>query len=91
MESLASGGVLALAGIVMSDVPALDYQRHLFHDKEIRSVESNTRADGKELLDQAAAANVKPRINSYPLEDANHALLEMKQSRIDGTGVLLIP
>ena len=90
MESLAPGGILALAGIVMSDVPALDYQRHLFHDKEIRSVESNTRADGRELLAQAAAANLKPRIKTYALEDANRALLEMKQSRIDGTGVLLL-
>jgi len=91
MESLAPGGVLALAGIVMSDVPALEYQRHLFHDKEMRSVESNTRDDGREFLAQAAAAQVKPQIRAYPLEDANHALLEMKESRIDGTGVLLIP
>ena len=90
MESLAPGGILALAGIVMSDVPPLEYQRHLFHDKEIRSVESNTRVDGREFLAQAAAAQVKPRITTYPLEDANRALLEMKQSRIDGTGVLLI-
>jgi alcohol dehydrogenase, propanol-preferring len=91
MESFAPGGVLALAGIVMSDVPSLEYQRHLFHDKEIRSVESNTRDDGREFLAQAAAARVKPRIKAYRLEDANRALLEMKQSRIDGTGVLLVP
>ncbi|HEY7119416.1 MAG TPA: zinc-dependent alcohol dehydrogenase family protein [Tepidisphaeraceae bacterium] len=90
LESLDRGGILALAGIYMSDVPGLNYQRHLFHDREIRSVEANTRAEGRQLLAEATAARVRPRTTTYPLSEANEALLEMKRSAIDGTGVLVL-
>ena len=50
MEALDRGGILAVAGIYLSPVPALDYERHLFYEREMRSVTANTRADGEEFL-----------------------------------------
>lgn len=90
LEALDRGGIVSLAGIHMSDVPQMGYDRHLFHEREIRSVMSNTRADGRALLAEAVAAGVKPRVTEYPLSDANRALKDMKHSRIDGTGVLVV-
>ena len=54
LESLDKGGTLALAGIYMSPVPSLDYEKHLFQERTIRSVTANTRVDGRELLELAA-------------------------------------
>ena len=54
LEALAPGGTLALAGIHVTEIPPLDYQRHVFHEKVLTSVESNTRRDGEEFLTLAA-------------------------------------
>src|SRR5204863_7674208 len=51
LEALDRGGVVAIAGIHLTDVPALNYERHLFGERELRSVTANTRADGREFLD----------------------------------------
>jgi propanol-preferring alcohol dehydrogenase len=91
LEALDKGGTLALAGIHMSDVPRLTYERHLFHERNIRSVTANTRADGRELLALAAQIPIRPIVETFPLQQANQALLAMKQSRIQGTGVLVMP
>jgi propanol-preferring alcohol dehydrogenase len=90
LQCLEPGGVVALAGIHMSPIPSLDYQKHLYGERDIHPVEANTRQDGRELLVEAAAADVRPRTRSYALEDANQALADMKAGRIDGTGVLMI-
>ncbi len=90
MASLERGGVLSIAGIHLTDVPSLNYEQHLFYDKEIRSVAANTREDGRELLAEAAEAGVRPHVKTYPLADANVALQDMKHSRVEGTGVLLV-
>ena len=81
---------LALAGIHMSPIPSLDYQQFLYGERDIHPVTANTRADGRELLTEAAAAGVRPQTTLYPLRDANRALQDMKAGRIDGTGVLTI-
>jgi propanol-preferring alcohol dehydrogenase len=88
MEALDRGGVLAIAGIHLSDLPALDYQRHLFQEREIRSVTANTRADGRALLELAAAIPIATHTLPYPLGDANQALVDLKQDRIQGAAVL---
>jgi propanol-preferring alcohol dehydrogenase len=88
LEKLERGGTLALAGIYMSQVPQLDYERHLFYERELRSVTCNTRADGRDLLVEAAAIPIRPHVTVYPLEDANRALQDLKADRINGTGVL---
>ena len=90
LESLQKGGTLSLAGIYMPPIPALDYQRHLFYERDIHSVTCNTRADGRELLAEAAAIPIRPHTNVYTLADANRALMDLKQDRISGTGVLVM-
>jgi propanol-preferring alcohol dehydrogenase len=89
LEALRPGGTLALAGIHLSPIPPLDYQRHLFHEKKITSVEANTRRDGEHLLAEAAAARVRPSVEVFDLEEGNRGLLLLKQGRFAGTGLLL--
>ncbi len=89
LRSLRKGGVLALAGIYMSDIPAMDYERHLFYEKNVHSVTANTREDGIELLETASEIPIRPQIQLFPMKDANSALLKLKQDRIEGSGVLV--
>ena len=90
MSALERGGTLSIAGIHLTDVPPLQYQEHLFYDKQIRSVAANTREDGRRMLAEAVRADVKPQVTTYRLAHANLALQDMKHSRIEGTGVLMI-
>jgi propanol-preferring alcohol dehydrogenase len=90
LEALDRGGVCSIAGIHLTGVPSLEYRRHLYQERELRSVTANTRDDARALLAEAAGANVKPQTTAYPLEDANRALHDMKHSAIDGTPVLVI-
>jgi alcohol dehydrogenase, propanol-preferring len=90
LAALDSGGVVALAGIHMTPIPSLDYDKLLFRERDIHPVMANTREDAKELLAEAAAAGVRTRTAVYSLRDANQALRDMKEDRISGTGVLTI-
>ncbi len=90
LEHLRKGGTLALAGIYMTDIPPLNYEKHLFYERDLHSVTSNTRADGRELLAEAAEIPIRPHVTTYPLADANRALQDLKADRIDGTGVLVM-
>ena len=90
LAALDKGGTLALAGIHLSDVPQLNYQQHLYHERDVRSVTSNTRDDGRRLLAEAAGAALQLHTTSYRLDQANQALDDLKHSRIDGTGVLVM-
>ena len=90
LRAIRSGGTVALAGITMTPLPPMDYVECLFHEKNLRSVEANTRADGEELLREAAEIPIRPRTVLYPLARANEALMGLKQGRIEGTGALVI-
>ena len=90
MAALTRGGICSIAGIHLSDVPTLNYEQHLFEERELRSVTANTRADAHALLAEAAAVRILPQTTAYPLEEANRALCDMKASRVDGTPVLII-
>jgi propanol-preferring alcohol dehydrogenase len=90
LRAVRKGGVVVLAGIHMTPIPALEYEPHLFHEKTLRSVEANTRQDGEELLREAAAIPIRPRITTFPLEAAGEALWHLKRDRLDGTGVLVV-
>jgi alcohol dehydrogenase, propanol-preferring len=90
LECLDRGGVCALAGIHMSPIPQLDYDRLLFNERDLHPVTANTRDDARELLAEAAKIPVKPLTKNYRLAEANVALQDMKAGRIDGTGVLTI-
>jgi propanol-preferring alcohol dehydrogenase len=90
LAALNRGGTLAIAGIYLSPIPALDYEQHLFYERSIRSVTANTRADGRNLLAEAARAGVRARVTCYPLTEANRALQDLKDDRISGTGILTV-
>jgi propanol-preferring alcohol dehydrogenase len=89
LRSLRKGGTLALAGITMSEIPAMDYAL-LYQERILRSVANSTRQDCRDFLQQAAEIPIRPRIELYPLADANRALQDLKHSRIDGAGVLQV-
>lgn len=91
LETLDRGATLAIAGIHLTDVPALDYQRHLFQERTLQSVTANTREDGLALLDLATSIPIRTRTQIYPLERANEALLDLAEDRIQGAAVLELP
>lgn len=88
MEQLDRGGILSIAGIYMSPIPELDYEKHLYYEKEIRSVTANTREDGRELMELAARIPIRPQVTSYSFEQVGQALEDLKRDRIQGTGVV---
>lgn len=88
LEALDRGGRLSVAGIHLSDVPGLDYQRHLFHERELVSVTANTRADGEEFLAVAANIGIRVEINEYGFAEADRALVDLAHDRVRGAAVL---
>jgi alcohol dehydrogenase, propanol-preferring len=90
MEALDRGGTLSIAGIHLSDIPSLNYQRHLFQERQIRSVTSNTRADARAFLDFAAQHHIEVTTPEYPLAQADQALTDLAAGRIAGAAVLLV-
>jgi len=89
LEALDRGGTLAVAGIHLSEVPPLDYQRHLFQERTLRSVTSNTRADAREFLRRAGEHHLEVTTVPYPLERAGDALADLAADRITGAAVLV--
>ncbi|MBS1837466.1 MAG: zinc-binding alcohol dehydrogenase family protein [Actinobacteria bacterium] len=83
-------GTLAVAGIHLSEIPALDYQRHLFEERTLRSVTANTRRDGEELLALAAEIDIEVTTTPYPFSRADVALADLAADRVDGAAVLQI-
>ncbi|MGD2147051.1 MAG: zinc-dependent alcohol dehydrogenase family protein [Anaerolineae bacterium] len=90
LRVLHRGGTVALAGVTMTPIPELDYDRLLYWERGIRSVANFTRQDVDELLDYAALIPIKTTVQSFPLEQANQALLALERSQIDGAGVLVV-
>ena len=88
LAALDRGGTLAVAGIHLTDIPALDYQAHLFQERRLRSVTANTRRDGEELLQLAPRLGVHATTQPYPLARADEALADLAHDRITGAGVL---
>jgi propanol-preferring alcohol dehydrogenase len=89
LAAVAPGGTVVCAGIHMSDIPAFPY-RLLWKERTIRSVANLTRRDGTELLALAPRAGVRPTVRTYPLEDANSALADLRAGRFEGTAVILV-
>ncbi|BBZ62250.1 alcohol dehydrogenase [Mycolicibacterium monacense DSM 44395] len=90
LEGLDRGGTLAIAGIHLSDIPALDYQRHLFQERQVRSVTANTRADARAFLEFAGRHHIEVTTPEYPLGRADDALADLAAGRIAGAAVLLV-
>jgi propanol-preferring alcohol dehydrogenase len=88
LRALERGGTLALAGIHMSPIPSLDYDREVFGERVLRSVTANTRQDGLDLLREAAAIPIKPHTVRFRLDEANRALQALKAGAFQGAAVL---
>jgi propanol-preferring alcohol dehydrogenase len=88
LKVLAPGGTVVCAGIHMSDIPSFPYE-DLWQEREIRSVANLTRADGHEFLNEVAKAPIKTTITTYPLDQAEQALQDLKAGRFEGTAVVV--
>jgi len=90
LRHLDKGGTHALAGIYMTPIPEMDYNRYLYHEKVLRSVANATRQDGEDLLKIAAEIPIRTTTTIFSLEEANTALNLLKHSRFDGAAVLKV-
>ena len=95
LENLRPGGRLVINAIRKEDgdrdlMAGISYERHLWLEKEVKSVANVTRADLEEFLPVAAEIPLKPEVKVYPLEAANEALLELQSGHTRGAKVLKI-
>jgi propanol-preferring alcohol dehydrogenase len=90
LAALDRGATLAVAGIHLSDIPPLSYDRHLFQERSLCSVTANTRADGEELLAFAAEHPLQVHVTSDPFEQADQALRDLAADRVNGVAVLRV-
>ena len=88
LRALAKGGIIVCGGIHMSDIPAFPY-RDLWEERSISSVANLTRRDGEEFLEIALRVPVKTKTKTFPLEEANDALKQLRSGRIEGAAVLV--
>ncbi|WP_242625390.1 hypothetical protein [Krasilnikovia cinnamomea] len=89
LQALDRGGTLAIAGIYLSDIPPLQYERDLFQERTVRSVTASTRQDGRDLLDFAARHRLRVAVTLYPMTRAPDALADLADDRVNGAAVLL--
>ena len=89
LENLDRNGALILAGIHMSPVPEMEYEKHLYYERYIRSVTASTRLDGEELLKMAPEIPIRTQTQTFSLDEANLALTLLKEGKINGAGVLV--
>jgi propanol-preferring alcohol dehydrogenase len=90
LEALDRGGTLAVAGIHLTDIPVLNYERHLFQERTLRSVTANTRADGRAYLELALAHPPRVTTVPYPFGEADRALGDLAADRVNGAAVLIM-
>ena len=90
LRVLDKGGTLALAGIYMTPIPELDYQKHLYYEKTIRSVTNSTRQDAEDILALASEIPIRTEVQEFRFEEANRSLLLLKQGNVRGAGVLRV-
>ena len=88
LAALDRGGVLSIAGVHLSDIPSLNYDRYLFGERDLRSVTANTRQDGREFLALATQHKLTVAVQPYPFAGADTALADLAADRVDGTAVL---
>ena len=92
LRNLEKGGRVVINAIrKITPIPELDYAEHLWYEKEVKSVANVTRRDAQEFLPLAAEIPIVPEVREFRLEEANEALILLKQGKIRGAGVLRIP
>jgi propanol-preferring alcohol dehydrogenase len=89
LKATKKGGTVVLGGIHMSPIPSFDY-RLIYGERTLRSVANNTRADGREFLLEAARIPVRTHVQTFSFDQANDALLALKNDAIAGAGVLRV-
>ena len=89
LRRLEKGGIVALGGIYSTPIPPIEYP-WLYHERVVRSVANSTRRDARELLRDAVVVPVRSRVQVYELEQANEALLDLKEDRVRGSAVLRV-
>jgi propanol-preferring alcohol dehydrogenase len=89
LASLRKGGVVAINAIHLDRIPEFDYDSLLWGERQIRSVANLTRADTRDFLKLAGEIELRPKVTVFPLDQANEALLAVKNDAIDGAAVLV--
>ena len=88
LGSLRKGGVVAINAIHLDRIPEFDYDSLLWGERQIRSVANMTRQDARDFLAIAAEIGIEAKVRAFPLDEANEALLAVKNDAIDGAAVL---
>lgn len=89
LGSLRKGGVVAINAIHLDHIPQFDYDRLLWGERQLRSVANMTRVDARDFIELAAQIHLKARVTTFPLDQANEALLAVKSDAIDGAAVIV--
>jgi alcohol dehydrogenase, propanol-preferring len=89
LASLRKGGVVAINAIHLDRIPQFDYDTLLWGERQLRSVANMTRADARDFLALAATIGIDPKVTVFPLDQANEALLAVKNDAIDGAAVIV--
>ena len=89
LASLRKGGVVAVNAIHLDRIPQFDYDSLLWGERQIRSVANMTRADARDFLKIAAEIKLHPKATRFPLDQANEALLAVKNDSVDGAAVII--
>jgi alcohol dehydrogenase, propanol-preferring len=89
LSALRKGGVVAINAIHLDQMPAFDYDKLLWGERQIRSVANMTRQDARDFLAIAQELKIHPQVVSFPLEDANQALLAVKEETERGSAVIV--
>ena len=88
LASLRKGGVVAIKAIHLDEMPPFDYDTLLWGERQIRSVADMTGQDAKEFVEIAQDLNLRPRVQAFPLDEANRALLAVKHETEEGSAVI---
>ncbi|HMF75461.1 MAG TPA: zinc-dependent alcohol dehydrogenase family protein [Bryobacteraceae bacterium] len=89
LSSLRKGGIVAINAIHLDRIPAFDYDRLLWGERQIRSVANMTRSDAREFLKIAGDIGLQPKVTVFTLDQANEALVAIKNDSIDGAAVII--
>jgi alcohol dehydrogenase, propanol-preferring len=89
LSSLRKGGVVAINAIHLDRIPQFDYDRLLWGERQLRSVANMTRADARDFLALAAQIGLQAKVTVFSLDQANEALLAVKNDAVDGAAVIV--
>lgn len=90
LRAVRKGGTVAIGSVYSSPIPEMDYERHLFNERVLRSVTAATRDDARRFLQIAGSSSIKVEVEELPLEKANEALEKVRHSRVRGASVLRV-